>query len=106
VTSLDGQVAIVTGTSSGLGRRFAEVLDGAGARVVLGNVKDHAHEACLLLLRHAEGPLLVPSPVLGEIGYLLQSRVGPQAEVTFLRSFDGDGFKNRLNSAFGSRRAA
>jgi hypothetical protein len=29
-------------------------------------------------LRHAEGPLLVPSPVLGEIGYLLQSRAGPQ----------------------------
>ncbi|HMG62026.1 MAG TPA: PIN domain-containing protein [Streptosporangiaceae bacterium] len=32
------------------------------------------------------------SPVLGEMGYLLQSRVGPQAEVTFLRSFGGDGF--------------
>src|SRR6266550_3212108 len=31
--------------------------------------------------------------LLGEIGYLLQSRVGPHAEVTFLRSFDGDGFK-------------
>jgi NAD(P)-dependent dehydrogenase (short-subunit alcohol dehydrogenase family) len=37
VTSLDGLVAIVTGTSSGLGRRFAEVLDGAGARVVLAS---------------------------------------------------------------------
>jgi uncharacterized protein len=37
-------------------------------------------------------PLLVPSPVLGEIGYLLQSRVGPQAEVTFLNSFGDDGF--------------
>ncbi len=36
--------------------------------------------------------MLVPSPVLGEVGYLLQSRVGPQAEVTFLRSFGGDGF--------------
>jgi uncharacterized protein len=34
----------------------------------------------------------VPSPVLGEVGYLLQSRVGPQAEVTFLQSFGGDGF--------------
>jgi predicted nucleic acid-binding protein len=40
----------------------------------------------------AEGPLLVPSPVLGEIGYLLQSRVGPHAEVTFLKSFGGNGF--------------
>lgn len=32
---LDGQVAIVTGASSGLGARFARVLDAAGARVVL-----------------------------------------------------------------------
>jgi len=32
---LDGQVAIVTGASSGLGDRFARVLDAAGARVVL-----------------------------------------------------------------------
>ena len=32
---LDGRVAIVTGASSGLGARFARVLDGAGARVVI-----------------------------------------------------------------------
>jgi NAD(P)-dependent dehydrogenase (short-subunit alcohol dehydrogenase family) len=32
---LDGRVAIVTGASSGLGVRFAKVLDAAGARVVL-----------------------------------------------------------------------
>ncbi len=32
---MDGKVAIVTGASSGLGARFARVLDGAGARVVL-----------------------------------------------------------------------
>jgi hypothetical protein len=44
------------------------------------------------LLRQAEGPLLVPSPVLGEVGYLLQSRVGPQAEVISLNSFGSDGF--------------
>ena len=63
-----------------------------GVLLAAGNVKDHAHQACVRLLRQAEGPLLVPSPVLGEIGYLLQSRVGPQAEATFLRSFGGDGF--------------
>lgn len=32
---LDGQVALVTGASSGLGARFAQVLDAAGARVVI-----------------------------------------------------------------------
>jgi hypothetical protein len=32
---LDGRVALVTGASSGLGARFARVLDGAGATVVL-----------------------------------------------------------------------
>jgi hypothetical protein len=63
-----------------------------GVLLAAGNVKDQAHQACLKLLRHAEGPLLVSSPVLGEIGYLLQSRVGPQAEVTFLKSFGDDGF--------------
>lgn len=33
--ALDGRVAVVTGASSGLGARFARVLDAAGARVVL-----------------------------------------------------------------------
>jgi len=63
-----------------------------GVLLAAGNVKDHAHRACLKLLRQAQGPLVVPSPVLGEIGYLLQSRAGPQAEVTFLESFGDDGF--------------
>ena len=31
---LDGKVALVTGASSGLGDRFARVLDAVGARVV------------------------------------------------------------------------
>jgi len=37
MTALTDRVAVVTGTSSGLGRRFAEVLDRAGARVVLAS---------------------------------------------------------------------
>jgi predicted nucleic acid-binding protein len=45
-----------------------------GVLLAAGNIKDQAHRACVRLLRQAEGPLLVPSPVLGEVGYLLQSR--------------------------------
>ena len=43
-------------------------------------------------MRAAEGPLLARSPVPGEIGYLLQSRIGPPAEVTFLKASGGNGF--------------
>lgn len=38
---------------------------------------DQPQGAYIRLLRGAEGPLLVPSPVIGEIGYLLQSRGWP-----------------------------
>jgi uncharacterized protein len=63
-----------------------------GVLLAAGNIKDQAHRGCVRLLRQAEGPLLVPSPVLGEVGYLLQPRVGPQAEVTFFNPFGDDGF--------------
>ncbi len=58
-----------------------------GVLLAVGNAKDKHHQACLKLLRQAEGPLLVPSPVMGEVGYLLESRVGPQAEVYLLDHF-------------------
>lgn len=50
-----------------------------GVLLAAGNVKDEHHHVCLKLLRQADGPLLVPAPVMGEIGYLLETRVGPQA---------------------------
>src|SRR5262249_59013079 len=52
-SALDGGVAIVTGTSSGLGRRFAGVLDGAGARVVLASRRHQADLELAAQLRDA-----------------------------------------------------
>ena len=65
-----------------------------GVLLAAGNVEDDHHAACLTLMRAAEGPLLVPSPVLGEgtPAYLLHVCLGPHAEVTFLKSFGGNGF--------------
>ena len=54
--ALAGRVALVTGTSSGLGRRFAQVLDGAGARVVLASRR---HDADLKLARQLQDALPV-----------------------------------------------
>ena len=37
---LDGQVAIVTGAAQGIGRGIANVLAGAGAKIVIGDIQD------------------------------------------------------------------
>jgi hypothetical protein len=50
---LDGRVALVTGTSSGLGQRFAEVLDGAGASVILAARRQGANRELAGRLRDA-----------------------------------------------------
>ena len=52
---LDGRVALVTGASSGLGARFAEVLAGAGAHVVLAARRVDALERHAEALRAAGG---------------------------------------------------
>jgi hypothetical protein len=51
---LDGRVAVVTGASSGLGARFARVLDGAGASVVVAARRVERLERLAGELRDAE----------------------------------------------------
>jgi len=55
----DGRVALVTGASSGLGERFARVLDAAGARVVLTGRRAARLEAVAADLTH--DPVVVPA---------------------------------------------
>jgi len=56
VNVLDGRVAVVTGTSSGLGAQFAKALDAAGARVVLASRRN---ETDLLLAEKLHDSLAV-----------------------------------------------
>lgn len=51
----------------------------------MGNRKDNDHERCTDLLTTTLEPLVLPEPLLVEIGYMLGSRAGPQAEADFLR---------------------
>ncbi|MET0909028.1 MAG: SDR family oxidoreductase [Ilumatobacteraceae bacterium] len=55
---LDGKVAIVTGASSGLGARFARVLHGVGAQVVLAARRADRLES---LAKELDGALVVPA---------------------------------------------
>ncbi|MFN2594672.1 MAG: type II toxin-antitoxin system VapC family toxin [Actinomycetota bacterium] len=45
---------------------------------------DRDHDASLALLLSHEGPLVVPQLVVTEVAYLLEARIGPEAEVRFL----------------------
>ncbi|WP_216917736.1 type II toxin-antitoxin system VapC family toxin [Nocardia noduli] len=57
-----------------------------GPLVAVLNKNDADHQRCLDLLETHPGPLLVPSPVLAEVCYFLETRVGPQIEAAFLES--------------------
>jgi uncharacterized protein len=48
---------------------------------------DRHHESCLEILETHPGPLLVPMLVITEVAYLLQTRLGVEAEVRFLADF-------------------
>ncbi|KLL09641.1 type II toxin-antitoxin system VapC family toxin [Protofrankia coriariae] len=56
-----------------------------GPVVAVANRKDDHHRQCVDLLQNFPGPLLLPAPLLSEIGYMLFSRAGAKAEANFLR---------------------
>lgn len=56
-----------------------------GPIIAAANRKDSSHQQCVELLETFPGPLLLPQPLLAEIGYMLASHAGVQAEVGFLR---------------------
>ncbi len=56
-----------------------------GPVVAAANRKDDYHKQCVDLLQGFPGPLLLPAPLITEIGYMLQCRAGSKAEADFLR---------------------
>jgi len=56
-----------------------------GPVVAAANRKDDYHKQCAALLEGFPGPLLLPAPLITEIGYMLHARAGSRAEAGFLR---------------------
>jgi uncharacterized protein len=61
-----------------------------GPLVAALNRKDANHERCVDLLERHLGPVLIPGPVLAEVCYFLESRVGPAGEAAFLSAVAND----------------
>ena len=61
-----------------------------GPVIATANRKDADHQRCADLLQNFPGPLLLPQPLLTEIGYMLYSRAGIKAEADFLRDVADD----------------
>ena len=61
------------------------VLVDTGVLVSAADTDEPRHAACAGLLREHRGELVVPAPVVPETAWLVESRLGPAAEVRFLR---------------------
>lgn len=48
------------------------------------DVDERAHDACRSLLEEADEPLVIPSPVLPEVGYWAEERLGVDAMILVL----------------------
>ncbi len=62
------------------------------ALLALGNASDPDHHGCLRTIRTTPAPHIVPAGILGEVGYLLETRLGLPALRAFLSDLDGGVF--------------
>jgi len=64
------------------------VIVDTGVLYAAADTDDTDHERSAALLTDRSGPLLVPTPVIVETSWLLESRLGPAAELAFLRAVE------------------
>ena len=80
-----------------------------GALVAAAFTRDPDHRACVDLftgVRLAQRPLVVPAPVIAEVGYLLSKYAGRVGEAAFLRSLAAGDFEVDLPTNADLARAA
>jgi len=58
----------------------------SGALYATVDLDDSAHDACVAVFRQPGLQFVYPALVIGEVSYLVERRLGPGAEVAFLRS--------------------
>lgn len=68
-----------------------------GVLYAAANRSDRYHAASAELLATAPGPLWVPTTVVTESSWMIENRLGPAAEVAFLREVTAGGSLNRVD---------
>lgn len=79
-----------------------------GPLVAAALSKDPDHHRCVELftgLHLSNRQIVLPAPIVAEVGYLLGARAGARAEATFLRSLAGLDFPVELTAADYARMA-
>lgn len=69
-----------------------------GVLYAAADLDDTDHQRSAALLTDGTDPLLVPTPVIVETSWLLESRLGPSAELAFLRAIEA-GYLARVDLA-------
>jgi hypothetical protein len=77
-----------------------------GALVALLNAADDHHAACSSLFATYPGRLIVPGPILTEVCYMAESRLGPETEARFLDSLGSGEFELEAINASDLQRMA
>ena len=77
-----------------------------GPLVAAADSDDKHHAACSHLLLTTREQLVIPAPVVVEVGYLLDRELGPHAEATFLRTLATGALTVEANTDADFERAA